>query len=515
MSARIINVVVVLVLAALSFGIVANSMTKPLGRDEHMYCTGGVLLAQGRMIYRDFSYVAQLPYHALLCAVLFKILGTTYYLLVGRLLSSFSDIIVVVCIVGIYRHVFGSFRISGTLLALAAAVLYVFNPSVDYANGYAWNNDVVIACVVLAFWLFVSIDFGRKSGYWLTGAVGVLLGFATCMRITTALVQLLFFVVLLSQPAESLRQKAKAVLPFLAGTVIVSVWVLWTMLLAPRAFFLDVFRIHMLNSKWLHQIGMVHNKFNLTYSSITAQGYFVLIVIGLCLLVALLWQRHKVVVANKRNLVLAVLLPAAFFVIALGLPTIWKQYLAMPVPFLIIGFAFGLRYLRELNGKEKLSRQFKIAVALVAVCVFVAVNSYPIVLKRIPKFFEVKNWTAIELHRISEDIAERTKQPKRILTLAPLYALEGGSDIYTELSAGSFVYRIGDLLTPAELQTVKATGPKALKELLERCPPSAVILGVEFKSFEESLFQTAVAPNQEIWEKKVYTDAGPTVYFRR
>ena len=135
MSPRVVHIIVVLILVVLSLAILANSMTKPMGRDEQMYCTGAVLLAQGKMIYRDFSYAAQMPYHPLLCAALYKIFGTTYYLLVGRLLSCVCDILTMVCIAGIYRRVFKPFPTTGTLLGLAASVLYVFNPLVDYTNG--------------------------------------------------------------------------------------------------------------------------------------------------------------------------------------------------------------------------------------------------------------------------------------------------------------------------------------------------------------------------------------------
>ncbi|MGD8786597.1 MAG: hypothetical protein PVJ60_04165, partial [Phycisphaerales bacterium] len=70
MSSKIINILVVLILIVISLAIFGNSMTKPLARDEQMYCTGAVLLSQGKMIYRDFSYAAQLPYHPLLCGML-------------------------------------------------------------------------------------------------------------------------------------------------------------------------------------------------------------------------------------------------------------------------------------------------------------------------------------------------------------------------------------------------------------------------------------------------------------
>ena len=177
----------------LSLAVLANTMSKPVGRDEQMYCSGAVLMSQGKMIYRDFSYAAQMPYHPLLCAVLFKLFGTTHYLLVGRIVSCVCDILVMLGIVGIYRHIFRSFTISGMILGLCAVVLYLFNPLVDYANGYAWNHDVVIFCVVLSLWLFISTDFEQKSKYWRIAAIGALLTFATCMRITTVLAGLLFY----------------------------------------------------------------------------------------------------------------------------------------------------------------------------------------------------------------------------------------------------------------------------------------------------------------------------------
>jgi len=510
MSAKTVNILVVLILIVLSLAILANSMTKPLGRDEQMYCTGGALLAQGRMIYRDFSYAAQLPYHPLLCAALFRIFNTTHYLLVGRIASAFCDILVVVCIVGIYRHIFRSFAITGMLLGLAAAVLYVFNPLVDYANGYAWNHDVVILCVVLSFWLFISIDYKQKSKYWRIAAIGALLTFASFMRITTALVELLFFVIILSQPAESIKQRFRTALPFLAAAALVSIWPVWVIVQAPRAFFLNLVKIPMLYGQWLHEIGMVYNKFELTLTCLRQPGYFVLMLLAiyLCLMIVCLRRRSKI--PDVRTLLLAALLPLTFFIIALIPPTMWRQYLAMPVPFLIISFALPLLYLRKLTDKTSVSKHFKIATALVAVCVLVAVACHPVILYRTPIVLIPEKWVPIEIHKISEDIAERTKEPKLILTLAPLLALEGRSDIYTELSCGAIIYRAADSMLPSERSITHTAGPKTLGELLGKSPPSAVILGVEMRRLEEPIFETIVKPD---WERKTYEN-GIVVYFR-
>ncbi len=511
MSPKVINTAVILILLTLSLAMLANSMTKPLGHDEQMYCTAGVLLAQGRMIYRDFSYVAQMPYHPLLCAALFRILNTTHYLLAGRILSVICDILAAVCIVGIYRHVFGCFPISAMFLGLAAAVLYVFNPLVDYANGFAWNHDLVILFVLFSFWLFISTDFKRKSKYLSIAAIGALLTFASCMRITTALVQLLFFAFLLAKGADSIKQRFKTALPFLTATAVVLIWPVWVIILAPRPFFLNLFWIPKLNSEWLHQIGMVYNKFDLVFASLTTPGYLVLIIMAAYLCVTVVWQRRKLTISNAGNLLLAALLPAMFFIIALIPPTMWKQYLAMPVPFLIIGAAYPLLYLRKLADKTAGSRHFNMACIVISACMVVAVASLPVVLHRIPKLFNSQNWVPLRLHKVSEDIAERTKSPKLILTLAPLYALEGGCDIYTQFSSGPFVYRIADRLSAWNLDLTHTAGPGTLKKLLEKSPPSAVIVGVEPQFLEAPLFQTAVKPD---WHRHIYNANGPVVYFR-
>lgn len=514
MSPKVTNTFVFLIFAALSLVIFADSMTKPLGHDEQVYCTAGVLLAQGKTIYRDFSYPSQMPYHPLLYAALFRILNTTHFLLVARIFSCLCDVLVVVCIVGIYRRIFSSFPVSAMLLGASAAVLYVFNPFVDYANGFAWNNDVVILCVVLSFWLFISVDFNKKSKYWRIAVIAALLTLATCMRATLALVQLLFFVFLLARPADSIKQKFKTILPFLISAAVVAIWPLWTIALAPRAFFLNLFRVSILNDEWVRQAGMFHSKLYMIFLFLMTPGCFALILIAIFLCLVVTRKRSELAISNAPNLLLAVLLTCVFFIIALAMPITWEQHLAAPVPFIVISFAFPLLYLRKLDSDAGPNKHFKSACVLVITCAVAAIATYPLALYRVSKIFDPQSWTPLQLHRISEDIAGKIKSPKLILTLAPLYALEGRCDIYTELSSGPFVYRVADSMTASDLETVKAVGPKTLKTLLEESPPSAVILDVELGFLEDPLFRMTVQTDSKNWEGKNYKD-GPTVYFRR
>ena len=261
-----------------------------------------------------------------------------------------------------------------------------------------------------------------------------------------------------------------------------------------------------------HEVGRVHNKLGLTLGALKTPGYFVLIVLTIYFCLAIVWQRRKLAKTGDRNLLLAALLVLAFFVIALIPPTMWRQYLAVPVPFVVICFAYPLLYIRELANKVRDNKHFKIAAVIVSVCVVVAVISYPVVLYRTVILFYPEGWTPIQVHKISRDIAEKTKEPKQVLTLAPLFALEGGCEIYTELSCGSIVYRIGDRLSAWNRDITHTVGPKTLDKLVENEPPSAVIVNVEeMKFLEEHLFKAADKPD---WERKVYEN-GPVVYFRR
>jgi len=148
---------------------------------------------------------------------------------------------------------------------------------------------------------------------------------------------------------------------------------------------------------------------------------------------------------------------------------------------------------------------------LVTVCVIVAFVWYPVVLYRIPVLLIPERWEPVELHKISKDIAEKTKEPKLILTLAPLLALEGGCDIYTELSCGAIIYRAADFMSAHDRAVTHTVGLETLAELLEKSPPSAVILGAEMRRLEEPIFELVVRPD---WERKTYEN-GIVVYFKR
>jgi len=518
MSSKIMSIIALLGLAFAAAAILANSMTKPIEHDEQMYCTAAVLTSQGKLIYRDFSYVAQLPYHPLLCAAVFKLFNTTHYLLTVRLLSTICDVIVLLCIFAIYKKTFGDSSPTGTVFGLAAAFLYIFNPFVSYANGFAWNHDPVVACVILSLWIFQGHDYSSKAKNLKAALIGALLTLATFMRITTVLVQILFLIFFVLRPEKSKKSKLKSIACFLTAGTIVAIWPLAVILQAPESFFINVFTIPVFNGQFLHQIGMAYNKGDMLWAFIKTPSCLLLVLTGLGLLAALIKNRAGAKLTNKTDVLLAPSLTALFFIIAFIPATIWFQYFAAPIPFLIVSFARPAAYLNRIADK----RYIKAVVTLTGVSACLSVLFNPVVLYKMPALFNISGWSAVRLHRLSQQIGSEVKTPKLVLTLTPLLALEGRCSIYDEFSAGVFAYRVAEFLTERQKKLTRTPGPDNVDELIQKKQPLAVITGLEPQFLEAPIIKNAVETHPNLWQRKVYKpcglktyNGGIVVYFKR
>jgi hypothetical protein len=66
-----------------------------------------------------------------------------------------------------------------------------------------------------------------------------------------------------------------------------------------------------------------------------------------------------------------------------------------------------------------------------------------------------------------------------VLTFAPIYALEGGADIYGLLAVGPFVWRSDSLLQPGERRDLGLPSQDEFAQLLAKEPPGAILTGFE------------------------------------
>ena len=478
-STHLIALAVLMILSALFF---LNGMSKPPTRDEQMYCTAGVLMAQGKTIYRDFAYVSQLPYHPLLLATLYRGLGTTHYLLTARAVSILCECAIMVCIVGVFRGAFGEQKRAGTLFGTLGALFYGCNPVVYMANGYAWNHDVVLLCVLLALWLTLTADAGARYFFMRFAAIGGLLTIANCMRITTTLIWGLFLFYLFFAAGVERRHRLQVGLAFFVGTAVVLLWPLSVFAQAPHACLLNIVTLPKLYAQWHHEQGSVHNKVDLSLICLTTLGYLSLLTAMLSAFVgSALTRKTSCSPWRSRQRVLAALV-GGFVVIAFVPPTMWQQYWAVPVPLMVLSMAYPLQDVWRKRGQYLSAR---LAIALIMGCALLVIGAHAVTVWQAPPIFSPIEWAPIRLHRLARTISHTVEESGPILTVSPLYALEGGLPIYPELATGAIVFRIADLLSADVRQRTKTVGPSSLGHILREHPPGAILIGTETGFLEE------------------------------
>jgi len=493
--------------AGLAWLLFINAMNKGPSRDEQMYCTAGVLLTQQQAIYKDFSYVSQLPYHPALLSVIYQLTRTTQYLLMGRLLSWACEMVILFLIMAIYRHIFACQRTLGTLLGLAAAMLYALNPIVFLANGYAWNHPFILLAVMLSLWLVLK----RIPNYRVSGLLqGGILTIACGMRITTVLIWGLFLLHSILNQTDTRQQKKQGILGFVGGTGLLAIWPIYALLQDPKAAWANLLVIPKLYGQWHLTHGTAHNKLDLTLMCLTAMGYLSLLICwGITTWMGRTCGRAESLTPDKRQPFLFWIV-ATFVVIAFIPPTMWQQYWAAPVAFIVMCPAIPLYRLQQ--HKTSHPRLWRTAITTVILSTALTAWAMTVTLISEPLSLSRSLWPPLQMHALAQDIAKHVKAPKRILTLAPLLALEGCAQIYPELSCGSVVYRIGDQLPTQVQDAAHVAGFKSLKPILSTTSADAILVGTE-SGLLKGLDQDLINYVPEHWLHIDYP-SGITLYYR-
>jgi len=117
---RPLHIVITLIFVVLLMAMFSSIMTQKMDHNEHVHISAGVLI-QNSALYKDFGYI-NMPYLPIIYGLIYRLTGTTYYLLVGRLLAfSFMSISLLLMFLVTYR-------ISKDLLiSTSFALLFVFH----------------------------------------------------------------------------------------------------------------------------------------------------------------------------------------------------------------------------------------------------------------------------------------------------------------------------------------------------------------------------------------------------
>jgi hypothetical protein len=161
----------------------------------------------------------------------------------------------------------------------------------------------------------------------------------------------------------------------------------------------------------------------------------------------------------------------------------WYQYFYAPLPFLMITLLYVMAVFTEQDGRARW-------ITILVVLVLVISISFGV------KFYQNLGLTlspveslAVRIHTAGRELVSRVGTG-RVLTLAPIYPLEGGASIYEEFATGSFGWRVAPLIPIEERLEVGLVADSDLQKMLQLKPPAAILTGYE-ASLEQAFAQVA------------------------
>ena len=471
--------VVLTVLLALLFGL---NMRRGLNHDEHQFVGSAVLLARdGLLPYANFAYF-HVPGQTLLNAALFALFD--HYLLAARTLAVMSSWLglALILVSGLRFAPFaGGWARFG--YALAGVVALMSAPIFVFTSGRAWNHDLPMLLTLTAV-----LSFLRASGYdrraanrliphcapcWLT-VTGVLLGLAAATRLSYAFLAPPFVLALWLAHERTWRARLADSGWLVFGGLLGLAPVWWALLVAPTGFLFG---------------NVVYNlRLNPLYYANDSNATAVTLAAKLAALGEVLWRQPANLVlpllflgalppalphlrrpASLPLRLSLLLLPFALLGAMSATPS-QTQYYYMLYPLLTLGFFYAVALWPR--------RQRWAATALAVGALMSVIATASIYAGGVEVLLRPDRWYPVKAHARGVRIADLAGNG-RILTLAPIHALEGGLSTYPEFVTGPLAWRVAPLVTPAERARFGlVTAPELATRLAEQ-PPRAVLAGFE------------------------------------
>jgi hypothetical protein len=449
--------------------------------DEHQFIASAELIAdEGLLPYRDYPYF-HLPNLALVYGLLYSF--TEYKLLAARLISA----ICVTAAAGLlYLFSLVSFKKlsppAGHWVGAGSVLLFVASPLIAFTGSFAWNHNLAMLLALLAFLLHWQGPRRERPGLWIFFS-GLCLGLAIGTRLSYASALVPFAAVLYLYPGHrSPVGIFKCLGIFGAGLLISLIPVLLLFVAAPQQFIFGNFTYASLNTFYREEAGFFGppnpmtftEKFYYFWDFVLPQpgnllSLLAFLFLGFTPLLAEVWQ-HKGSLYEPVFL----LLLAPFVAWGALLPTpAWYQYYAAPLPFAILAVVYGMAVLIR---RHPPGRAWILALFLQVVLIASLYQSGDY--RRMTFLLHPEAWRPLMVHDLGVQVAELS-EGKDVLTLAPIYPLEGSASIYPEFATGPFAWRTAGLLKPAERAALSLVSDQELERFLGDRPPAAILVGFE------------------------------------
>ncbi|HMB94858.1 MAG TPA: hypothetical protein VKK61_02340 [Tepidisphaeraceae bacterium] len=452
--------------------LLTHSMFKRLDHDEHQFISSGALLARHALIpYRDYPYF-HMPYLVAIYAALFH--ATDHLLLAARLFSTACAFLIVLLVELFIIDLLKPLKYRTRLLIQTTVlIILIGNPLFIVTSGRSWNHDLPTLLTLLAF---LMICFGlrnKNSTSWRFISAGALMGLAVGTRLTFAPAAVILPLSLLCINGIDKQNRGRLAGYFLFGLIAALLPVGFLFMMAPHQFIFGNFKYPFYNTLYRSTEHFATAMNLLGKAAFVLIGLFsqpaTLVLTTLCIASTITmtrlikWRSQQMVELQLLFALIAGLLIGTFA------PTpLYLQYFYTPMVFMILTAAYGMAISPV---KTKWIAGF-IITALLSLP-YVATNYYPIW-----RLFSFHNWIPVQVHETGQRIVASAGHG-RVLTLAPIFALEGHAEIYPELSTGPFAWRIAPFVPESEEHALDTLDTDDLDTALSDRPPAIVLVGVE------------------------------------
>ncbi len=447
------------------------AMRRHFNHDEHQFVVSAALIArEGLLPYRDFPYF-HVPTLSLLYALVYRY--TDFLLLGARSVSVVASWLMVALLMGTALLWLRTLRVGMRIwIAVLLTLLLISTPSFLHASGAAWNHDVPILLLLLAAMLQATwLKRDSRPPWWLL-PIGLLIGVAAGMRSSYVLTFPVFAISVLAGLGWRQRSGWIGLVWLGAGALIGLIPVLYLFWQAPAEFFFDNLTYARLNTAYYATAGGEAFPMTLPQKLVQTLRYMGLEA-GNLLLAALvayaLWRvRRQFGIRNGLELVFLVLLLVSLLAGAFLPSPLQPQYIYALFPTLALLFLAAL----ERDARPQYAVWTVGAAAAVAL-IFAA----PRHIEGAATVFALDEWVPLKVHARGEYAASLVRQAP-IVTLAPIYALEGKAKVDPALATGPFGWRVASLMEPSERARF---GMKSADDLLPEPPavlPRALLTGI-------------------------------------
>jgi len=458
---------IILLLVILSLYSSINIILNNVDHNEYMYVTAGVLLKNNNVIYKDFAFL-QTPLLPIIYALIFKLIPSTNYLLIAKIIS-FLFLVFSALIIKKISFVL----IKDKIFSYLISIIFILNPVILRISIESSNYISSLFFFILSIYFLIKgykQDFYNPNNYFFSA---LFLG----LSISTKLFYMIFLLPYLIFLLVS-ENKKQNILKSIKGLFIGLLPIFVFLIISPDKFIFYNIKYHILNSKLMavkNQFGVKLELFKRVFiqTDILSLAFFIIFLI----IINKIKNKYR-----KRDFPILILIYSYLlfsFLLILLISPVYIQYFSSFVLLLFVLVPIMIN-ISENKGKvfdeNNLKKISKYVFSILLV--FMLIINYRSVFKK-PNFNNCKVNKIFKISKIlKKEISKISKENKnKVFCFIPILPLQAGQEIYNELATGGFMYRISKFLTFEEQKKYKTFSKKYIIKQLNALNPKFFLIG--------------------------------------